>query len=368
MKKIFLLNLFSCLVTGLFSQAYTRTEIKIPDIPGYQTLKCDFHIHTVFSDGLVWPTIRVQEAWADGLDAIAITDHIEYQPHKSTVDTNHNRAYEEAKNLAESMGLLLIPGAEITRDMPPGHLNAIFLEDAEKLDVEKWEDAVKAARRQGAFIFWNHPCWKAQQPDTTLWFDEHTFLYKNDMLHGIEVVNTDFYCTYAHRWGNKKNLSLLGNSDIHGTIHMSYNNTAKGHRPITLVFVKEKTLASIKEALENQKTVIYFKEKLIGDEEFLLPIFEQSVSIENPARFNGKYGNILIENNSAIEYHLRFEKNDKIQIKENVVLEAGKTSLIYLRKAKDIECGEKATLRYTVLNCLMSPEENISGTFEIEIE
>ena len=62
--------------------AQVRRELHIPDIMGYKTLKCDFHMHTVFSDGAVWPTVRVDEAWQEGLDALAITDHIEYQPHK----------------------------------------------------------------------------------------------------------------------------------------------------------------------------------------------------------------------------------------------------------------------------------------------
>ena len=47
------------------NQSQYRTEISIPGFDGYQTLKCDFHIHTVFSDGLVWPSIRVQEAWTE---------------------------------------------------------------------------------------------------------------------------------------------------------------------------------------------------------------------------------------------------------------------------------------------------------------
>lgn len=59
--------------------------IQFPDIPGYQTLKCDFHQHTVFSNGSVWPNIRVQEAVKDGLDAISITDHLEYQPHEDDI-------------------------------------------------------------------------------------------------------------------------------------------------------------------------------------------------------------------------------------------------------------------------------------------
>ncbi|NLK53489.1 MAG: PHP domain-containing protein, partial [Bacteroidales bacterium] len=66
-------------------------NIVIPDVNGYQVLKCDFHTHTVFSDGQVWPSIRAQEAWEEGLDAIALTEHIEYHPYKDDVKVDHNR-------------------------------------------------------------------------------------------------------------------------------------------------------------------------------------------------------------------------------------------------------------------------------------
>ena len=69
-----------------------RTPVQLPNPPGWITLKCDFHLHTVFSDGLVWPTVRVEEAWRHGLDAIAITDHIEYQRFREDINTNRNRA------------------------------------------------------------------------------------------------------------------------------------------------------------------------------------------------------------------------------------------------------------------------------------
>ncbi|MHC4418647.1 MAG: PHP domain-containing protein, partial [Planctomycetota bacterium] len=106
-------------------QAAARTEVRIPNIPGYLVLKCDFHMHTVFSDGAVWPSIRAEEAWREGLDAFAITDHIEYQPHEEDVRTNHNRSYEIAQSRAKTLGLKIIKAGEITRDMPPGHFNAI---------------------------------------------------------------------------------------------------------------------------------------------------------------------------------------------------------------------------------------------------
>ena len=48
-----------------------RHELRVPDLPGLETLKGDFHLHSVFSDGRVWPTVHVQEAWRDGLDVIA---------------------------------------------------------------------------------------------------------------------------------------------------------------------------------------------------------------------------------------------------------------------------------------------------------
>ena len=40
-----------------FRNSKKRNNIIIPDVKGYKTLKCDFHMHTMFSDGLVWPTI-----------------------------------------------------------------------------------------------------------------------------------------------------------------------------------------------------------------------------------------------------------------------------------------------------------------------
>ena len=40
----------------------SNRKIEFPDLPGYKTLVCDLHMHSVFSDGSVWPDIRVQEA------------------------------------------------------------------------------------------------------------------------------------------------------------------------------------------------------------------------------------------------------------------------------------------------------------------
>lgn len=80
-KKV-LVSAFLLAICLMNVQAQRRNEIQVPDLDGYTTLKCDFHMHTVFSDGLVWPTVRVDEAYREGLDAISLTEHIEYRPHK----------------------------------------------------------------------------------------------------------------------------------------------------------------------------------------------------------------------------------------------------------------------------------------------
>src|SRR5512133_792216 len=80
MKYFKWINLFLGLLIAGVSFAQERPVINIPNILGYKTVKCDFHMHSVFSDGQVWPTVRIDEAWRDGLDAISITDHIEYRP------------------------------------------------------------------------------------------------------------------------------------------------------------------------------------------------------------------------------------------------------------------------------------------------
>lgn len=54
-----------------------RTEIFLPMVNGYNVYKADLHTHTLYSDGSVMPSFRVQEAWQQGLDIIAITDHLE---------------------------------------------------------------------------------------------------------------------------------------------------------------------------------------------------------------------------------------------------------------------------------------------------
>lgn len=360
--RLFRLNgLLFFLVLSQIVGAQSRRIINFPDIKGYQTLKCDFHMHTVFSDGTVWPTVRVQEAWEEGLDAISITDHIEYRPHSMDINADHNRSFEIAEPLAKELEILLVHGAEITRNMPPGHLNTLFIKNANLLDREDVNDALREARDQGAFIIWNHPGWKAQQPDSTVWWKEHTNLYNNKMLHGIEVFNGSF-CPEAIDWANEKKLTIFGNSDEHGP-----SNIDGGHRPMTLVFSKSQTLGGIKEALFNQRTVAYFGNTLVGDAAFLNPLFFASIEFEStPLKLENEGSKIIfIKNNSDINYELElvqpgigFESPAKLTLTAHQI-----TSLEITGNSEEVASIKNLKLYYEVKNLKINNNDNLVITF-----
>lgn len=359
LRKLFLvLFIFSFLLSG----AQSRRVINIPNFGAYQTLKCDFHMHTVFSDGTVWPTVRIQEAWNEGLDAIAISDHIEYRPHSIDIVADHNRSFEIAEPLSKAKDIILVRAAEITRSMPPGHLNALFISNANLLERDDVNDAIKEARDQGAFILWNHPGWKAQQPDTTLWWDEHTYLLENDLMHGIEVYNSHSYYPEALDWANEKKLTMFANSDVHAPMDVN-----DGHRPMTLVFAKSRTQGGIKEALFSRRTAVYFDNTIMGQSALLEPLFFASIEYKNPALklVNEESSAVHIKNNADVDYELElvqpgvgFDAPNAITLKAHYL-----TSLTFTGNSDEIQKTKNINVYYRVKNMFTASDENLVVTF-----
>ncbi len=373
-KPLLILGCWAGLALGVATLAHerVRTPLRIPDLPGYRTLKCDFHIHTVFSDGKVWPDIRAEEAWREGLDVIAITDHIEYQPHKADLPTAHNRSYEVAKPHGDALGVLVIRGSEITRDMPPGHLNAIFLTNAAALDVPDWRDALAEARRQGAFIFWNHPGWTGQQPDgVPRWYPEHTELLASNLLHGIEVVNEREYYPRAHAWCLEKNLTMLSNSDIHNPLNLDYHVHAGDRRPMTLVFAREKTVEAVREALFSRRTAVYSGGLLVGRDEYLRPLFERSLRVLNPTvTLRGTQRVYLqIHNDSDLTYQLEFPGLDEdLEHPRELKLPGDRTALLSIRAKQTQRAGERVVeLPCRVKNLLVRPDSPLNAALRFTV-
>jgi 3',5'-nucleoside bisphosphate phosphatase len=364
--------LFSFILSGFLVNLYAQTPhrhipdraIDFPNVPGYLTLKADLHMHSVFSDGEVWPSIRVQEAQRDSLDVISLTEHLEYQPHKKEIPhPDRNRAHELAIKSAKGSGLIVIRGSEITRSMPPGHSNAIFIKDANKLIMDDSVAVFKEAHDQGAFIFWNHPNWVAQYTNGVAKLTKmHENLIKQGYLNGIEVANELTYSEEALQIALDHNLTIIGTSDVHGLIDWLYDVPNGGHRPVTLIFAKEKTETALKEALFARRTAVWFNNTLIGREEMLTPLIRSSISVlENAEYLQSWRGDtevlkVELKNNSDASFLLynksqyTFHSNDDV-----IILEPHSITTL---EVKTITAQEEIELKFTILNAVTAPDSH----------
>ena len=318
-------------------QGQYRNEIVIPGFDGYQTLKCDFHIHTCFSDGTVWPSVRVHEAWQEGLDAIAMTDHLEYRPFDGTVKADHNASYEIAKAEAERMGFILIKGAEITRSKPLGHMNAIFIKDAEKLYVDDPLKAIDVALEQGGYIIWNHPGW----PDNkSTMYEVHEKLIAEGKISAYELYNYMESYPLTFDWYEKYDIAPMANTDIHGPVAQNYASGPDWHRPMTLVFATERSEEAIREALDARRTLAYFHGTLVGNADYLAKLLTSSLKVR-------KIGDNRMEVTNISDITYTMTQGDALY-----VFPAGKTAMVPV-----------LTGQLTVKNCLYGHNKNLEFTF-----
>lgn len=318
MKKI-LLTIVAVVGALTASAQLTPNRIIVPDIEGYKTLKGDFHIHTVFTDATVWPVTRVHEAIWEGLDVIAITEHIDTRHQKYvnqgvfTDKCDRDFSYEMAKKAAGKQ-LLIVHGGEISRGMPPGHFNCLFVKDNEALcaaaeaedkatnndNVIAMENGLKEARNQGAFIMWNHPNWCKQAPNETKMWEEHKKLLNEGYMDAIEIYNMACgYAPEAHQWCLDNNLAMLGNSDCHAPFFMEVDYLHGAHRPVTLVFATEKSLEGVRGALDARRSAVFAEGNVYGREQELRPLLEACLKVKK-TQFKDKEIVVEFENVSSI--------------------------------------------------------------------
>ncbi|MFB0552508.1 MAG: Sb-PDE family phosphodiesterase, partial [Phycisphaerae bacterium] len=178
---------------------------------------------------------------------------------------------------------------------------------------------------------------------------------------GIEVVNGDTYYPEAHQWALEKNLTMMGNSDIHQPI-VGTEITPENHRPMTLVFAKEKSIKAIREALVAGRTTVWFKNQLIGRPNYLHAIFRKAVQIDKPYLRRGDTIWFEVTNNSDID----------IQVQSLGEGGPGKLTLpanaITTVKTKVDSKAEQAELKCMITNFLIASEKGLPVNLNVSLK
>lgn len=359
--------------------------IDFPDTGDYVTLVTDLHTHSVFSDGHVWPNVRVAEGLRDGLDVLAITEHLEYQPHRLFIpNRDRNDAVGEAVQAAAGTGLLVVAGSEITRDPPHGHMNAVFITDANALwpvgDLagrelsafrSEWtpEKAVAEANAQGAFVFWNHPWAFSATPGLrTELTDVHRALIDQGQLHGIEIVNGWTYNEEAHRIAIEHDLTFIGTSDVHNLIDWDYDIAGGGHRPVTLVLASERSPDALKEALFEKRTVVWFNDLLIGRDAPLDALLKAGLTLDRAVRQGVGIVDVTLRNNMDAPLRLRHLSTDAQSLHRRADLVDVPPQGVAELRVKPAAASDEVALTFEVLNALTAPNTRAEVTLQSAVE
>ena len=341
-------------------------------------ISSDLHIHSVFSDGAVWPTIRVDEAIRDSIDLISLTEHLEYQSHLTDIPhTNRNRSFQIAGGYVQNRPLAVVHGTEITKPMPPGHFNAIFIQDANKFfDKNKeplnFNKAIKEANEQGAFVFWNHPMWEANRSDGIAKLDAiHQEVIDKKLLHGIEVVNFDTFSEEAMQIAIDNDLTMMGTSDVHILIAWDFNIEKESfHRPITFIMSNNRTMKSIRDALFKGDTFIWYRDLIIGKSNNLKQVIDNNLEVISKGySYRDRKVEILqieLKNKSVAPINLNYTGEYTFHNDYKFInLEPKSSKTIYV-KTKKIK--QTVDLEFEILNYVVGPKTNLKTIKTINIE
>jgi hypothetical protein len=178
-----------------------RTARPSDPLADREWIVCDLHMHTLWShDCLVEPAELVEHAVAEGLGAIAVTDHNAFGGALATVEA------------ASSTGLLVIPGEEVKTDNQ-GEVIGLFLEREIPRGMS-FADTVAAIKEQGGLVYLPHPFDRMHAiPDAAT---IHRHVADIDVF---EVYNArllfEVYNDEALRFAHKYNLRKGAGSDAH---------------------------------------------------------------------------------------------------------------------------------------------------------
>ena len=251
-----------------------RRPAAFPKAGEYQVLLGDFHTHTCTDgcEGNHTPEGKAREAWADGLDVLAITDHY-------TVN-----AYPAARPEAERLELLLIPGEEIPVEDSAFVGHVISLGPARAMKGPSLNGLLRAIRSADGLTILAHPyyekgderCAAAVAALAAGLFDGvelHSASTCRSHAHGATTLAGATYFERAWEWHKQYGLTLFACSDSH--YYTAWEPSAERAR--TIIFAAEKTWPAVRDALRQGRTLAWFDGAVWGDRQWLDALWETSV-------------------------------------------------------------------------------------------
>lgn len=321
----------------LFDNTAKRTEIVLPQVKGYTLYKADFHVHTIYSDGDVTPRERVMEAWYDGLDIVAITDHLEKRTYEkfmlkalapyskdgsafvyahagagnpknqdAPMLCNMNATVEEAIDWAEQKGypIMVVRGTEIWRNPSTvGEYNALFLKDVNAICDKDLFECFRRVREQGGIIIHNHPGWRRPTMEKS---EEQQRIYAEGWVDGIEVVNEAYLYPQMLRRCKEEKLFIAANTDTHHPTAQRWPQGSGVFRTMTFILANEKSEVAIKEALLDRRTIGYCGNNLVGEQQWLQEFFDAAVDCRVVGEDAKSKSNVyMLTNTCSVPFALR---------------------------------------------------------------
>jgi len=276
---------------------------------GYHVFPGELHIHTVFSDGAAWPSLRLVEAMQDGLKFVSFTEHDVFTPKIRDTGADKNRSYEIARSFIDNrmfnlQDMKVSLGSEITRNI--GHFNCHFLKDANALNprhvqnskmgefsryltvdwndtsaVEKDVEAkLREAKKQGAICQWNHPTYPSPVPAEAVVTPFLKRMFEEGLLSGIEVAGSDYFHPSAMDVAQKYNLYVAATTDAHMGTKIEQAAAGMEHRVTTLFLTNGDDENAFKDALEKRRTVGLFRSTFLGSKDNVQKIVESVLQLK----------------------------------------------------------------------------------------
>lgn len=288
----------------------TRPQHSFPKVGQYEVLACDFHMHTPYSDGAISPRERVLEAYRQGYDAIAITDH------------GKTDAYKDAIDLAKALGIVLIRSFEtgikdnehlVVLGAPEGYVpvNAHSWAEKKGEPTAFYQDQLESIAKFGGVVILAHPHVGYREP--VIWAIKHGLIQAVEVKNGVvgsgwnTVLSHGTYCyPAAFDFALENKLAMLADTDSH--------SARAADSEISYVLVKKRNAEGVLEGIRAGRSVACFSGMIWGAPDLLKDIFRASVNISEAVDVSSGEKCVFIQNRSPAALKVNLQTGSTIDI------------------------------------------------------